>query len=126
MFLYTHSRHVTKVLPNTSISLGYTSSSTDKSVIMITTGKHGIQGMPERRLNVNMFLTSTLNMILDNVCATTYRLGPGHKPLQSRTLILQDSKPNKTRARLDYTRQDSQCPQAVALNTREQFIQLPE
>ena len=31
--IHTHFRHVTKVLPATSISLGYTSSSTDKSVI---------------------------------------------------------------------------------------------
>ena len=34
-----------KVLPATSISLGYPSSSTDKSIIMITAGKHGIQRM---------------------------------------------------------------------------------
>ena len=44
--------------------------------------------------------TASYTPVLDNVCATTYRLGPGHKPLQSRTctLILQDSELNKTRA----------------------------
>ena len=67
-------------------------------------------------------------MILDNVCATTHRLGLGPqattvKNLHSNTT---NSEPNKTRARLDYTREDSQCPQPVALNTSEQFSQLPE
>ena len=45
--IHTYFRQVTKVLPATSIFLVYTSSSIDKSVIMITTGKHGIQSTQE-------------------------------------------------------------------------------
>ena len=97
-FIYTlQTSHKGTTRYKCSIYLGYTSSSIDK-LIVITTGKYGIQSMKEWRLDVN----GTRQHMCHNLQAWT-------RPLQSRTytLILQDPETNKTRARLDYTRQGS-------------------